>query len=62
MSILIQINDLVREATAEEIEEIELRASEATAQAEALAEKQVAKTALLERLGITEEEAALLLG
>jgi len=62
MSILIQIDELVREATPEEIQEIELRASEAIAQAEALAEKQAAKAALLERLGITAEEAALLLG
>jgi len=60
MSILIQIDELVREATPEEIQEIELRASEAIAQAEALAEKQSAKAALLERLGITAEEAQLL--
>jgi hypothetical protein len=36
--------------------------SEAEAQAEAQAAKQVAREALLERLGITAEEAQLLLG
>lgn len=60
MSILIQIDELVREATPEEIQEIKSRESEAIAQAQALAEKETAKAALLERLGITEEEAQLL--
>jgi hypothetical protein len=62
MSILIQIDDEIREATAEEIQEIELRESKAIEQAEAITEKIAAKAALLERLGITEEEALLLLG
>lgn len=60
MSVLIQIDDVVREATPEEIQEIESRENEAIAQAEAIAQKQAAKVALLERLGITAEEAQLL--
>lgn len=36
--------------------------AEAKAQADALAAKQVARTALLTKLGITEQEAQLLLG
>ena len=50
-----------REATAAELAEIEVRKIEAE-QAKILeAEKLSAKAALLERLGITEEEARLLL-
>jgi regulator of protease activity HflC (stomatin/prohibitin superfamily) len=56
---------IVREATDEEIAErqaeIELAEAEAQAQAEAQAEKESAKIALLERLGITDDEAKLLL-
>ncbi len=58
--------EIVRDATAEEIAQIELdavntAAAQAVAQAEAEA-KATARTALLERLGITAEEAQLLLG
>lgn len=56
----------VREATEEEITkrqlEIELAEAEANAQEQADTEKESAKAALLERLGITADEAALLLG
>ncbi len=58
----VQIDDLVRDATPQEVAEIEARAAkvaEAEAQLETKAE---AKAALLERLGITEDEAKLLLG
>lgn len=50
-----------REATAEELAQIELDAAEAEAKAIAESEKQAAKVALLARLGITEQEARLLL-
>jgi hypothetical protein len=61
MTYKIQIDDVIRDATPEEIAEIEARevaAAEVQAQAEAKAQ---AKAALLERLGITAEDAALLL-
>jgi hypothetical protein len=62
MTYKVQIDDLVRDATPEEVEAIEAAAAEAEArQAEAEA-KATAKAALLDRLGITAEEAALLLG
>jgi len=61
MTYKIQIDNLVRNATSEEIAEIEARQAEAEArQAEAQAKAQ-AKAALLERLGITADEAKLLL-
>jgi hypothetical protein len=61
MTYKVQIDDEVRDATAEEIAEIEARqAAELARQAEAEAKAQ-AKAALLERLGITEDEAKLLL-
>ena len=62
MTYLVQIDDEVREATEAEAEVI------ANAQAEAqqfkadLEAKAEAKAALLDRLGITADEAALLLG
>ena len=59
---LIQIDDEVREMNDDELAQHEAsQAKEAEAQ-EALLAKQAAKAALYERLGITEEEAALLLG
>ena len=61
MTYKIQIDDLVRDATPEEVAVIEARESEAVAKAEAEAEKAAARQAVLDRLGITEEEAALLL-
>ena len=61
MTYKIQIDDLVRDATTKEIEAIQAREAEAIAKAEAEAERAAAKAALLERLGITGEEAALLL-
>jgi hypothetical protein len=57
----VQIDDLVRPATAEEIaifKAKEIEESNKLAEAEA---KATAKTALLDKLGITAEEAALLL-
>ena len=62
MTYKIQIDDVIRDATPEEVKAIEARAAEKIAHDQALAEKAAAKAALLERLGITGDEAALLLG
>ena len=62
MTYKIQIDDLVRDATEEEAAAIDAQVAEAEAQAAALAAKAAARQALLEKLGITEEEAQLLLG
>ena len=50
-----------REMTADELEKWRAQQEEAQARAQAKAEAEVAKAALLEKLGITEEEAKLLL-
>jgi hypothetical protein len=61
MTYKVQIDDEVRDATAEEIALIEAsRAEDLARQAEAQAKAQ-AKAALLTQLGITEEQAKLLL-
>jgi len=61
MTYKIQIDDEVRDATADEIAKIEAsRAEDLARQAEAEAKAQ-AKAELLERLGITADEARLLL-
>jgi hypothetical protein len=53
--------EIVRDANAEELAQMEIdAATSATAQAEAQA-KATARAAILERLGLTAEEAALLL-
>jgi hypothetical protein len=62
MTYKIQIDDEVRNATPEEVAQIELAQAAKAAQDQADAEKATAKAALLERLGITADEAALLLG
>ncbi len=62
MTYKVQIDDVVRNATAEEAAIIDAQRAEAEAQAEALIAKQVAREALLTRLGITADEAQLLLG
>ena len=66
MTYKIQIDDLVRDATAEETAAIDARIAEAQAQADAEADaltaKAAAREALLTRLGITADEAQLLLG
>jgi len=61
MTIKVQIDNLVRDATAEEIAAIEAAQAEKIAQDQALADKATAKAALLAKLGITADEAALLL-
>lgn len=51
-----------REATAEEIAQLEEAQQDFAGIESIKAEKDIAKTALLEKLGITEDEAKLLLG
>ena len=58
----VQIDDVVRDATPAEVAQIEAGHAEAQAQADAAEAKQVARLALLDRLGLTEQEAQLLLG
>jgi hypothetical protein len=62
MTYKIQIDDQVRNATAEEIAEIKARELQAITEAEAEVAKVSARAELLNRLGITADEAALLLG
>ena len=53
--------EIVRDATADEIVEIENREAKAAVKAAEAEANAQAKSALLERLGITEDEAKLLL-
>lgn len=62
MTYKIQIDDLVRDATPDEIAKIEAITAEAAAKEAETQAKAQEKAALLERLGITADEAALLLG
>ena len=54
--------EIIRDATAEEIAQIELDAANAAATKAEAEAKAIAKVALLDRLGITADEAKLLLG
>jgi hypothetical protein len=60
MTYKVQIDDLVRDATAEEIAAMEAREADRIAKDQALADKAAAKEALLDRLGINADEAKLL--
>ena len=62
MTYKIQIDDLVRDATVDEAAQIEAAHAEAQAQAEAAAAKAEARQAVLDKLGLTADEAAALLG
>jgi hypothetical protein len=62
MTYKVQIDDQVRDATADEIAAIQAAKSEKIAQDQAAADKAIAKAELLTKLGITADEAALLLG
>lgn len=62
MTYKIQIDDLVRDATAEETASIEAGQAETVAQADAVALKQAARQAVLDKLGLTADEAAALFG
>jgi hypothetical protein len=61
MTYKVQIDDLVRDATPEEIAEIEKIQAAKNEEEFLAAQKAVDKAALLDRLGITADEAALLL-
>ena len=58
----IQIDDVVRDATPAEVAQIEAREAEAQAQAEAAEAKAAARQAVLDKLGLTADEAAALFG
>ena len=57
----IQIDDLVRDATPEEIAAIEKTQADRLAEIEAEKQTAIDKAALLAKLGLTEDEARLLL-
>lgn len=57
----IQIDDLVRDATADEAARIEAQHAAAKAEVEAAEAKAAAKKAVLLKLGLSNEEAAVLL-
>lgn len=61
MTLKVQIDDQIRNATASEIANIQEIAAETAAQVADAQAKAIAKAALLEKLGITADEAALLL-
>ena len=58
----VQIDDLVRDATLAEAAQFEALQTETEAQAKAKAAKEVARKAVLAKLGLSAEEAAALLG
>ena len=58
----IQIDDLVRDATADEAAQIDAQRAAAAAEADAQAAKLAARQAVLDKLGLTADEAAALLG
>ena len=61
MTYKIQIDDLVRDATADEIAQIDAQRAAAAAEAEAVKAKAAARQAVLDKLGLTADEAAALL-
>jgi hypothetical protein len=61
MTYLVQIDDLVREATKNETAAIEAQIADAEAQAQADADKANLKVATLAKLGLTADEVAALL-
>jgi hypothetical protein len=58
----IQIDDEVRNATADEAAQIDAQRAEAATEAEAVEAKAAARQAVLDKLGLTADEAAALLG
>jgi len=62
MGYKIQIDNLVRDATDEEAESFDAQQAEAEKQAKAKADKVAARQAVLDKLGLTADEAAALLG
>ena len=62
MTYKVQIDDVVRDATAEEAALIDAQRAEAEAQVEAQAAREVARQEVLDRLGLSAAEVQLLLG
>ena len=62
MTYKVQIDDKVRNATASETEQIDAQQAAAQAEIEALEAKAVARQAVLDKLGLTADEAAALFG
>jgi len=62
MTYKIQIDDVLRDATEQETAAIDAVKAADKAAAKAEAERSTAKAALLDKLGITADEAALLIG
>ena len=62
MTYKIQIDDVVRDATAEEAVIIDAQRAEAAQRAQAEADKAAARQAVLDKLGLTADEAQALLG
>ena len=58
----IQINEEVREATLEEVAQIEAQRAASKAEDDAKEAKAIARNAVLAKLGLSAEEAAALLG
>ena len=62
MTYKIQIDDLVRNATPQEAAQIEAAQAEGEAQAEAAKVKLAERQSVLDKLGLTDDEAAALFG
>ena len=62
MTYKVQIDDLVRDATADEVAQIEAAHAEAQAQKAAELAQVAARQAVLDKLGLTADEAAALFG
>ena len=62
MALKIDDNGTSRDMTADELANIKIIRIEAQAQAEALAAKQAARQAVLDKLGLTADEASALFG
>ena len=62
MTYKIQIDDKVRDATADEAAQIDAQRAQSAAQDEAQIAKAAARQAVLDKLGLTADEAAALLG
>ena len=62
MTYIIQIDDVIREATAEEAAVIDAQRAEAETAKQAAAAKEAARAAALAKLGLTADEIAALFG
>lgn len=61
MTYKVQIDDVVRDATADEAAVIDAQAAEAQARIQAVADKAAARQAVIAKLGLTADEVAALL-